>query len=62
LERIKKAGGFAILTFPDWFLTNVFMQPKASAVETVTVKGASVAIYFTPTHKAGKEYPGHTLV
>ena len=50
------------MTFPDWFLTNVFMQPKASAVETVTVKGASVAIYFTPTHKAGKEYPGHTLV
>jgi integrase len=30
-------------------------------LETVTIKGASVAIYFTPTHKAGKEYPGHTL-
>ena len=38
------------------------MEPKPSAIETVTVKGASVAIYFTPTHKGGKEYPGHTLV
>ena len=31
-------------------------------LETVTVKGASVAIYFTPTRKGGKEYAGHTLV
>jgi len=38
------------------------MEPKPAAIETVTVKGASVAIYYTPTHKAGKEYPGHTLV
>ena len=38
------------------------MEPKPAAIETVTVKGASVAIYFTPTHKGGKEYLGHTLV
>lgn len=38
------------------------MEPKSAAIETVTVKGASVAVYFTPTHKGGKEYPGHTLV
>ncbi|TSA32856.1 MAG: site-specific integrase [Verrucomicrobiaceae bacterium] len=32
------------------------------ALETITVKGASVTIYSTPTKKNGRKYPGHTLV
>jgi integrase len=31
-------------------------------LETVTVKGSSVTIYFTPNRKGGKEYPAHTLI
>ena len=30
--------------------------------KTITEKGVSVYIYFTPTEKGGKQYPGHTLV
>lgn len=34
---------------------------KKEPLETITIKGASVAIYWTPSKKAGREYPGHTL-
>lgn len=39
------------------------MKPGKSQgpIETVTVKGSSVAIYWTPTTKSGTSYPGHTL-
>jgi len=40
------------------------MKPEKTKgpLEIVTVKGASVAIYWTPTTKAGKVYPLHSLV
>ena len=34
---------------------------KKEPLETITIKGASVAIYWTPSKKSGREYPGHTL-
>jgi hypothetical protein len=32
---------------------------KKEPLETITIKGASVAIYLTPSKKSGREYPGH---
>jgi integrase len=37
-------------------------RKEREPLEVVTVKGHSVVIYFTPSRKKGKEYPGHTLV
>ncbi len=36
--------------------------PEKAPLDTVTVKGATVAIYWNPSRKNGKEYPGHSLV
>jgi hypothetical protein len=37
-------------------------QDENTWPKTITEKGVTVYIYFTPTKKGGKEYPGHTLV